>query len=192
MYHALYNGRSAYKQGGLSAALDPPSLELRFTHEHLPADREQKIPKKWILILHFRIFKVLLIQHYHSLLMIYIHSSLLFVLDLRLLIVSCICGAYFSLPRSRVMNGREPHPWWPHRVLVLWIKGTLFWGLSLLDSPFWYHLFPVRSLNSLFAFCPHHLIWMWWYSQVGWSPCLSGHKGSEWKNNHSAALLAMM
>ena len=127
-------------------------------------------------------------------LMIYIHLSFLSVLDLGLLIVSCICGAYFSLPRSRVMNGREPHPWWPHRVLVLWIKGTLFWGLSLFDSAFWYHLFPVCSLNSLFAFSlnPHHLIWMWWYSQVGWSPFLSGHKGSEWKNNHSAALLAMM
>ena len=114
MYHALHNGRSAYKQGGLSAAQDPPSLERRFTHEHLPADREQK--SLIFFFLHFSLFKVLLVQllaslHDDSLLMIYIHSSLLFVLDLRLLIVSCICGAYFSLPRSSsVMNGREPHP----------------------------------------------------------------------------------
>ena len=45
MYHALHNGRGAYKQGGLSAAQDPPSLELRFAHEHLPADREKKNQK---------------------------------------------------------------------------------------------------------------------------------------------------
>ena len=45
MYHALHNGRGAYKQGGLSAAQDPPSLELRFTHELPPADRVQNIAK---------------------------------------------------------------------------------------------------------------------------------------------------
>ena len=49
MYHALHNGRGAYKQGGLSAAQDPPSLELRFTHEHLPADREQKKAQKSLI-----------------------------------------------------------------------------------------------------------------------------------------------
>ena len=59
MYHALHNGRGAYKQGGLSAAQDPPSLERRFTHqEHLPADREQK---SLIFFLHFSLL-VLLVQ----------------------------------------------------------------------------------------------------------------------------------
>ena len=55
VYHALHNGRGAYKQGGLSAAQDPPSLESRFAHEHLPADREKK-PKKFNLDFAFQAF----------------------------------------------------------------------------------------------------------------------------------------